>query len=85
VRARGRSVLDLFARHRANLSPGSYLGLQMTVGLLVFAAAAWLLGGIAEDVVTGDPLIASRRLVHAPCDGRMQLCKRGRKQRHRRN
>jgi membrane-associated phospholipid phosphatase len=57
VRARGRPVLDLFARLRANLSPGSYFGLQMTVGLLVFAAAAWLFGGIAEDVVTGDPLI----------------------------
>ena len=57
MRAHGRPVLDLFARLRANLSPGSYFGLQMTVGLLVFAAAAWLFGGIAEDVVTGDPLI----------------------------
>jgi membrane-associated phospholipid phosphatase len=57
VCALGRPVLDLFGRLRANLSPGSYFGLQMTVGLLVFAAAAWLFGGIAEDVVTGDPLI----------------------------
>ena len=57
MRALGRPVLDLFARLRANLSPGSYFVLQMTVGLLVFAAAAWLFGGIAEDVVTGDPLI----------------------------
>ena len=57
MRALGRPVLDLIARLRANLSPGSYFVLQMTVGLLVFAAAAWLFGGIAEDVVTGDPLI----------------------------
>jgi membrane-associated phospholipid phosphatase len=57
VRAFGRPVLDLFARLRANLSPGTYFGLQMTLGLMVFAAAAWLFGGIAEDVVTGDPHI----------------------------
>jgi membrane-associated phospholipid phosphatase len=47
-------VLDLLARLRGNLSPAGYFGLQMTAGLLVFAAAAWLFGGIAEDVVTGD-------------------------------
>jgi undecaprenyl-diphosphatase len=41
---------------RARLSPGSYLGLQLTLGALVMAGAAWLFGGIAEDVVTGDPL-----------------------------
>lgn len=55
--ARGRPVLGLFARLRAGLSPGSYFALQMTVGVLVFAAGAWLFGGIAEDVVNGDPLI----------------------------
>jgi len=41
---------------QARLSPGSYLGLQLTLGALVLASAAWLFGGIAEDVVTGDPL-----------------------------
>jgi membrane-associated phospholipid phosphatase len=40
----------------ARLSPGSYFGLQLTCGVLVFVGAAWLFGGIAEDVVTGDPL-----------------------------
>lgn len=41
---------------RERLSPGSYFGLQLTLGVLVFAAAAWIFGGIAEDVVNGDPL-----------------------------
>ena len=41
---------------RARLSPQSYLGLQLTVGAVVLIGASWLFGGIAEDVVTGDPL-----------------------------
>ena len=41
---------------QARLSPGSYLGLQLTVGVAVLIGASWLFGGIAEDVVTGDPL-----------------------------
>jgi undecaprenyl-diphosphatase len=41
---------------RARFSPEGYLGLQLTLGVLVFAAAAWLFGGIVEDVLTGDPL-----------------------------
>jgi membrane-associated phospholipid phosphatase len=41
---------------RARLSPEGYLGLHLTVGALILIAATWLFGGIAEDVVTGDPL-----------------------------
>ena len=41
---------------RARLSPDSYLGLQLTLGALVLVGFSWLFGGIAEDVVTGDPL-----------------------------
>ena len=41
---------------RARLSPDSYLGLQLTVGALLLTGFAWLFGGIAEDVVNGDPL-----------------------------
>lgn len=37
-------------------SPTSYLGLQLTVGAAVLIGASWLFGGIAEDVVSGDPL-----------------------------
>lgn len=41
---------------RARLSPGGYLGLELTLGATVLVAAAWVFGGVAEDVVTGDPL-----------------------------
>jgi membrane-associated phospholipid phosphatase len=37
-------------------SPGSYLGLHLTLGTLALSVSAWLFGGIAEDIVTGDPL-----------------------------
>lgn len=40
----------------ARLSPRSYLGLHLTLGALVLIGASWLFGGIAEDVLTGDPL-----------------------------
>ncbi len=36
--------------------PGEYLGLHLTIGLLVSIAALWLFGGITEDVVHHDPL-----------------------------
>lgn len=41
---------------RARLSPTGYLGLHLTLGALTLIGAGWLFGGIAEDVVTGDPL-----------------------------
>src|ERR1700690_3293787 len=56
-----RPVSGLFARLRTGLSPESYFGLQITVGVLVLAAGAWLFGGIAEDVVTGGWVIAVDR------------------------
>src|SRR5215203_1269985 len=39
------------------LTPGQYLGLHLTVGLLAAAGGLWLFGGIAEDVLTGDPIV----------------------------
>lgn len=36
--------------------PGEYLGLHLTLGLVVSVAALWLFGGITEDVVHHDPL-----------------------------
>ena len=39
------------------LTPGQYLGLHLTVGLLAAAGGLWLFGGLAEDVLTGDPLV----------------------------
>ncbi|MBK4734682.1 bifunctional DedA family/phosphatase PAP2 family protein [Noviherbaspirillum pedocola] len=41
---------------KARLSPGSYLGLRLTMGAVILIGASWLFGGIAEDVLTGDPL-----------------------------
>jgi len=40
----------------ARLSPRGYLGLHLTAGVLLLIGASWLFGGIAEDVVAGDPL-----------------------------
>ena len=40
----------------ARLSRSDYLGLQLTSGALALIGASWLFGGVAEDVVHGDPL-----------------------------
>lgn len=40
----------------ARFAPGEYLGLHLTIGLLVSLAALWLFGGITEDVIHHDPL-----------------------------
>jgi undecaprenyl-diphosphatase len=39
------------------LTPGQYLGLHLTLGLVAAAGCLWLFGGLAEDVVTNDPLV----------------------------
>ena len=41
----------------ARFSPEGYLGLHLTVGVLMLLSMAWLFGAIAEDVVTGDPIV----------------------------
>jgi membrane protein DedA with SNARE-associated domain/membrane-associated phospholipid phosphatase len=45
------------------LTPGQYLGLHLTVGLLAAAGGLWLFGGVVEDLLTGDPLVHFDRLV----------------------
>ncbi len=37
-------------------APGEYLGLHLTIGLIVSIAALWLFGGVTEDVLHHDPL-----------------------------
>jgi membrane-associated phospholipid phosphatase len=57
--ARLRSRYDrqlLWLRRR--LTPGQYLGLHLTLGLLAAAGCLWLFGGIAEDIVNSDPLVS---------------------------
>src|ERR671921_745695 len=39
------------------LAPGQYLGLHLTVGLLVAAGCLWLFGGVTEDLLSNDPLV----------------------------
>jgi membrane protein DedA with SNARE-associated domain/membrane-associated phospholipid phosphatase len=39
------------------LTPGQYLGLHLTIGLLGAACCLWLFGGLAEDLLTGDPIV----------------------------
>ncbi|CAN5592556.1 hypothetical protein BH24ACT22_BH24ACT22_22140 [soil metagenome] len=48
-----RQLNWLFCR----LTPGQYLGLHLTLGLLAAAGCLWLFGGLAEDLVTSDPLV----------------------------
>ncbi len=40
----------------SRLSPTSYLGLRLTLGLTLMIGAAWLFGGVAEDMIHRDPL-----------------------------
>ena len=56
VAALRRRLAQPIAFVRARLSPSGYLGLHLTLGALILIGASWLFGGIAEDVVTGDPL-----------------------------
>jgi membrane protein DedA with SNARE-associated domain/membrane-associated phospholipid phosphatase len=45
------------------LTPGQYLGLHLTVGLLAAAGCLWLFGGLVEDLLTGDPLVRFDRVL----------------------
>ena len=45
---------SLSAFLRARLSPEGYLGLHLTIGVLVLLVSAWIFGKLAEDVVTLD-------------------------------
>ena len=39
------------------LAPSAYLGLHLTLGLLVAAGCLWLFGGVTEDLLNNDPLV----------------------------
>src|SRR5215213_1060606 len=45
------------------LTPGQYLGLHLTLGLIAAGGCLWLFGGIVEDLLTGDPLVRFDRVV----------------------
>lgn len=48
---------------QARLSPEGVYGLHLTIGTVVLVGAAWLFGGITEDLITGDPLILVDEIV----------------------
>src|SRR5215207_7268716 len=59
-----RPVARLRRRYDAQLSwllrrltPGQYLGLHLTVGLLAAGGCLWLFGGVTEDLLNNDPLV----------------------------
>lgn len=41
---------------QARLSPVEFLGLDLTIGAIILIGTSWIFGGIAEDVITGDPI-----------------------------
>lgn len=41
---------------RARFSVEGVFGLHLTMGAVAFIGSAWLFGGVAEDLITGDPL-----------------------------
>ena len=65
----------LWAFAAARLAAGEYLGLHLTIGLMVSLGALWLLSGVTEDVVHHDPLtrfdvtLAQRLHEHATAAG----------------
>src|SRR5215207_4190897 len=64
ARLRTRYDAQLFWLLR-RLTPGQYLGLHLTVGLVAAAGCLWLFGGLAEDVLTGDPIVRFDRATAA--------------------
>jgi undecaprenyl-diphosphatase len=61
--AKSRALVALRARYpRAyeflvqRFEPAGYLGLHLTIGLLISIAALWVFGGITEDVIHNDPI-----------------------------
>jgi undecaprenyl-diphosphatase len=42
---------------RRRLTPGEYLGLHLTFGLLAAAGCFWLFGRLSEDLLDNDPLV----------------------------
>ena len=49
----------------ARVDRGSEVGLRLTIGVVVFAAAIWVLGGLLEDVLERESLVRWDIAVHA--------------------
>ncbi|MEP6739207.1 MAG: phosphatase PAP2 family protein [Caldimonas sp.] len=57
VVAASRRFASQRAFFEARLDPRSPVGLRLSLSVLLVIGATWLFGGVAEDVVTGDPLV----------------------------
>lgn len=56
TRPGGATSDSWFARFRHRFSPGGWFLLQLGGGVVLFVVAAWVFGGIAEDIVEKDPI-----------------------------
>ena len=56
VRQDGPTARRGLDRLRSRFSPAGWFLLQLAGGTVLFVAAAWIFGGIAEDVVEKDPI-----------------------------
>jgi len=63
VEAAARRFAREIAFVRARLARDSTVGLRLTLSVLLFIGATWLFAGVAEDVVTGDPLVEVDRQI----------------------
>jgi membrane protein DedA with SNARE-associated domain/membrane-associated phospholipid phosphatase len=57
IRALRRRFAPQIRFLQRRLTPGGYLGLDLTIGAAVIILASWWFGGIVEDLVAHDPLI----------------------------
>jgi hypothetical protein len=53
------------------VTPGEYLGLHLTLGLLAAAGCLWIFGRLAEDVVSNDPQVSIDQTVATAIHGLM--------------
>jgi membrane-associated phospholipid phosphatase len=58
-----RRALPLVRFMQARLSPAGYLGLHLTLGVLILLGASWLFGVLVEDMLTDAPLTVLDREV----------------------
>ena len=56
---------------RRRVTPGEYLGLYFTLGLLAAAGCLWIFGGLAKDVVSNDPQVSTDQTVANAIHGLM--------------
>jgi membrane-associated phospholipid phosphatase len=56
---------------RRRVTPGEYLGLHLTLGLLAAAGCLWIFGRLAADIVSNDPQVSVDQTVATAIHGLM--------------